>query len=349
MLFQLLLTFIITFIFIKVLIKNAFNVGLVDIPNERSSHNKNIARGAGIGFILSIYIVTILFDISSFLENWYIYFSIFVVFIVGILDDHRDTSPKTKFYIIIFATIVLYLNGISIDSLGSFLGYKISLSYLSLPFTIFAVAGLTNALNLIDGLDGLAASVSIVILSTFVYIGYVFDDQVIFKLALLFIVSLFSFLVFNWNPAKIFMGDSGSLTIGFIISVLSILSLKYIEPVTLLFITAIPVIDTLVVMIRRIKKGKSPFSPDKTHIHHILYTFFSKNVRLTVIVISLMQSLFCLFGYLAARHIEVYPDGLFPFSLLIGFIIIILLSYLIFTAMNRRQRLVEKLLKRVKH
>ena len=95
-----------------------------------------------------------------------------MVFLVGILDDHKDASPRAKFYVIFLATFLLFLDDICIYSLGVFLGFDLKLWYFALPFTMFALAGFTNALNLIDGLDGLAGTISLVILSTFLYIGY---------------------------------------------------------------------------------------------------------------------------------------------------------------------------------
>lgn len=208
---KLIFTFILTLIFIKLIIKNAKGLGLVDIPNERSSHSKITPRGAGIGFGFAFFISSLFFSFDLFIEHWMVFLAIFIVFLVGIFDDHKDASPKAKFYAIFLATLVLYLDDISIYSLGTFLGIEISLWYFALPFTMFALAGFTNALNLIDGLDGLASTVSIVILSSFLYIGYLHSDALIINLCLTTIVSLFAFLYFNWNPAKIFMGDSGSL------------------------------------------------------------------------------------------------------------------------------------------
>ena len=111
-----------------------------------------------------------------------------------------------------------------------------------LPFTIFALAGFTNALNLIDGLD---ASISIVILSSFLYIGYIHKNELMIVLCSLTIASLLAFLIFNWNPAKIFMGDSGSLFLGFIISVVACISLEYIHPIAIFYLAALPIVDTL--------------------------------------------------------------------------------------------------------
>ncbi len=343
MLINLLFSFLITWIFIKLIIKNALYLGLTDIPNERSSHTKITPRGAGIGFGFSFFISILIFEFSLFLEYWIVFLAIFMVFLVGILDDHKDASPRAKFYVIFLSTFLLFLDDISIYSLGVFLGFDLKLSYLALPFTMFALAGFTNALNLIDGLDGLAGTISLVILSTFLYIGYINNDNLIVTLCLFSMTSVLAFLIFNWNPARIFMGDSGSLFLGFIISIVAVLSLKYIHPISVFYLTALPIIDTIVVMLRRIRKKISPFSPDKTHIHHILLGFFSKKVKTTVIFLILMQCLFSIAGLMMANSSNKLTLGSYSFFAFIAFIFIITLFYMVLTGMKRRQKLIEKL------
>lgn len=343
-LLKLIFTFLLTFIFIKLLIKNARFLGLVDIPNERSSHSKITPRGAGIGFGFAFFISIILFENRFLLEHYLVFLAIFLVFFIGILDDHRDTTPKAKFYMIFFATFLLYLDDISIYSLGTFLGYELSLWIFALPFTMFALSGFTNALNLIDGLDGLAGTISFIILSTFLYIGLVHQDELIVTICSVVLSSLVAFLIFNWNPAKIFMGDSGSLFLGFVISVVATISLKYIHPISVFYLAALPIVDTLIVMVRRIRNGKSPFSPDKTHIHHILLNFFQKKVKKTIFFLILMQSVFSLFGLMLAMNSKDLGTGSgYATMSLILFITISMLFYMIFTGMKRRQNLIEKL------
>lgn len=343
MLINLLFSFLITWIFIKLIIKNALYLGLTDIPNERSSHTKITPRGAGIGFGFSFFISILIFEFSLFIEYWIVFLAIFMVFLVGILDDHKDASPRAKFYVIFLATFLLFLDDICIYSLGVFLGFDLKLWYFALPFTMFALAGFTNALNLIDGLDGLAGTISLVILSTFLYIGYINNDNLIVTLCLFSMTSVLAFLIFNWNPARIFMGDSGSLFLGFIISIVAVLSLKYIHPISVFYLTALPIIDTVVVMLRRIRKKISPFSPDKTHIHHILLGFFSKKVKTTVIFLILMQCLFSIAGLMMANSSNKLTLGSYSFFAFIAFIFIITLFYMVLTGMKRRQKLIEKL------
>lgn len=345
---NLLFTFIFSIVFIKLIIKNAAELGLTDIPNARSSHSKITPRGAGIGFGGAFFLSNCIFNFTFFIENGLVFLAIFLVFLIGILDDHKDASPKAKFYVIIVSTLLVFFDNIAIYSLGSFFGYEITLWYFALPFTMFAFAGFTNALNLIDGLDGLATSVSIIILSTFLYIGYVNQDELIVTITSTAIIGLLAFLFFNWNPASIFMGDSGSLLLGFIISLVAVISVQYIHPITVLYLGAIPILDTIVVMVRRVKKGLSPFSPDKTHIHHILLKFFGKKVKKTVLFITLIQALFSLVGLMLALNSDELSSGIASVVALVVFVGITLFFYMIFTGMQKRQKLIDKLSQRKK-
>lgn len=293
---KLIVIFLATFFFIKLIIRHASWVGLVDVPNHRSAHCHITPRGAGIGMVFGIMVSDVLFMNTVVLDHFFSFLAIFLVFIVGVLDDHRDTTPKIKFYVIFAAVLLLAFDGMSIHSLGRLFGYDMELGWFAIPFTMFAVAGFTNALNLSDGLDGLAGLLSIIILSTLCVIGYEHRDLFIVSTSVSFIAAIAAFMWFNWNPAKIFMGDSGSLTLGFAISVLSIKALDYINPISVLFIAAIPILDTLIVMIRRKRNGHSMFAPDKLHIHHILLRFFNGNVRKTVVLIALLQLGFSIVG-----------------------------------------------------
>lgn len=289
--------FAMTCIAIYILLHHAQKFGLIDIPNERSMHKGAIPRGAGIAFVLSIFIMLIFFDIEHLKTYYHIYLAITLVWIVGIWDDIRDVSPKIKFIFIFFATLLLYINDFSIYALGTYFGYEIIIpDWLVFIFTFFAMAGYTNALNLMDGLDGLAASISVVMLTAFLAIGLEHNDELLISLASFFIVTLLAFLLFNWNPAKIFMGDSGSLTLGIVIVILAIQSVQYITPASVLFIIALPLLDTFIVMTRRIQRHQSIFVADKNHMHHFLFTV-KGDVPYTVIILTMMQIIFSIIGY----------------------------------------------------
>ena len=306
-------------------------IGLIDIPNNRSTHCSIVPRGAGIGFYLATAIVLPVFHFDYILSHIWIFLAIFLVFIIGVLDDHHDASPNTKFIVLIISTVLLSFDSLIIDDIGVFFGVHITLGWLAIPFTMFAVVGFTNALNLIDGLDGLAATVSIVILGTFFIVGYQNDDFIMMLISGAFISSLLAFLLFNWHPASIFMGDSGSLTIGFVISLLAIKSLAYLPTVSILFIAAIPLFDTLIVMIRRKLNGRSAFTADRCHLHHILRHFFAEDTKKTVLFLGVLQTIYSLTGLQLDKNMD---EG----YLLILFMLNTAMLYLFLAAMIKRQK-----------
>ncbi len=320
------LLLLITFILLKYFIHSAKRFGLIDIPNERSSHKVPVARGAGIVFGFVFLVSLVLFQGASAQEHNYSYvlLSLFIVFFAGIYDDLKNISSKTKFSFIILATVIAFYDGFSINSLGNYFGYELSLGYLALPFTIFAVVGFTNALNLTDGLDGLAGSISIVILSSLVYIGFQHSDEILIFIPIFLILPLGAFLYFNWYPAKVFMGDSGSLFLGFTIALLSIYSLNYINPTSILFLAAIPLLDTLMVMRRRKQRKQSFFVADKNHLHHILLNY-KKDKLFTVASLIKLQVVFALI------FIQVYDKSDF-----INLILFAMLFFIFFSLFDPR-------------
>ncbi len=328
---EFILIFLLSLLLVYLVKVYAPKIGLMDIPNERSAHCSIVPRGAGIGFYLAVVLVLPLFHFDYIMSQIWTFLAIFLVFIIGVLDDHHDTSPNTKFIVLIVGTVLLSFDAVIIDDLGVFFGAHLTLGWLALPFTVFAVVGFTNALNLIDGLDGLAATVSIVILGTFFIVGYQHDDLFMMLISGAFISSLLAFLLFNWHPASIFMGDSGSLTLGFVISVLAIKSLAYMPTVSILFIAAIPLFDTLIVMIRRKLNGRSAFSADRCHMHHILRHFFAEDTKKTVLFLGVLQAIYSITGLQLDKNMD---EG----YLLIQFLLNIVLIYLFLGAMIKRQK-----------
>jgi len=324
--------FLLSMTLIWVIRRYAPSMGLVDIPNERSSHTRIIPRGAGIGFTLAVLFHSLLFHSTLVSEHLYTFTAIVLVLIVGFLDDHKDTSPKTKFVVIILATLLVFMDGIKIDDIGTFFGYHLVLGWLALPFTVLAVVGFTNALNLIDGLDGLAGGVSLVIFSALFAVGYLNHDPFITTISFAFIVALAAFLVFNWNPASIFMGDSGSLVLGFVIALLAIKSLAYLPAVSILFLAAVPNMDVLIVLVRRKWHGRPVFSADKCHLHHILHQFFSYQTKNTVLFLILLQAIYAITSLQLDKNID---EG----WILILFVLNVMMLYMGLGAMIRRQKM----------
>jgi len=324
------LIFVLSLVCIFIVKHYARDMGLIDIPNERSTHKKEIPRGAGIGFFLASIVVLSYFFSEVLYAYMWVNVAIWSVFFMGVWDDYYDSHPYAKFFIFIVATVLISFDNLCIDSLGTYFGTELSLGWMTLPFTIFAVVGFTNATNLIDGLDGLAASISIIILATFYLVGYEYSDTFMMLLSGAFIAGLLAFLVYNWSPASIFMGDSGSLTLGFVISVLAVKSLAYIPAISIFYIGAIPIMDTLIVMTRRKLRGKSMFKGDQCHMHHLLKQIFSGYTAKTVILLSGVQIVYSSFGIF-------FQDKIDSGYLLVFFILNLVILYYILNLKIRQE------------
>ena len=339
---KLLVIIVLSYIFVRLIIKYSHKLNLYDVPNERSHHCNVTPSGAGIGFISASFLGMFVFEFQFISEFWYIFIAMLLVFFVGIYDDRHDVSAKLKFIAIFFAVFIMWFGGMSIDTLGVWYGYDLMLvSWIALPFSMLAIAGFTNALNLIDGIDGLSSSISLIILLFFAFAGFEYHSDLLVIISTFTIAAIIGFLFLNWHPAKIFMGDSGSLSIGFIISVLAVISLEYIHPISILYLTAIPILDTLVVMVRRIRRKQSPFKPDKTHIHHIMVKFFDMNVKKTVGFLVILQIVFSSIGYMILDSINKNGGSNIPLFALFGFMMMFVLFYMIFTGIQRRQIKIE--------
>jgi len=334
------LTFLISLLFTYSITKLSSRMGMIDIPNERSSHINPIPRGAGVAVFLAFFLVLSLFHFSFLIEHKGFVLGLLIVFITGVYDDNQSVEPKVKFIAITIATLLIYfLDNLKIDTLGIWFGHTITLPYfMALLVTIIAVVGFTNAMNLIDGLDGLSGSVAVVIFGVFYYIGYISHDSFIIIVSILMIASIIAFLFFNWHPAKIFMGDSGSLVLGFTIAVVAIKSISYISVTSVLFLTAIPIIDTITVMVRRLQRGLSPFNPDKTHLHHKVLRW-KGGVDNAVVMIVLIQFVFSIMGLALRRQ----PDNIVFFIFVI--ILILAFAFLDERAVARERTIITKIRK----
>ncbi len=297
-------SFLLALLLIWLLKHYAGCLGLIDHPNARSIHLQATPRGAGVGIYVAVSIALFVgcFDLMySYFWSWV---ALFLVMCVGLYDDYYDTSHSAKFMVIIGSTLLLLFDGIVIEDLGTFLGIPLFLAWFAMPFTLFVVVGFTNALNLIDGLDGLAGTLSLIILGSFGLIGYWYEDPFILLVASAFMGALVAFLLFNWYPASLFMGDSGSLSLGFVISILAIESLEYIDAVSILFLAAVPILDTLVVVLRRLRTHHSLFLPDRLHTHHLLRESLSHSTPKSVLLLALIQLLYSTLGLVTTGWIE---------------------------------------------
>jgi len=276
---------------------------LMDDPNCRSSHKRSTPTMAGFSFFLTL--IIIIFFINSWDKDGisvsYIA-SFVIIFTIGLKDDLANATPKAKIAGEIVAVLfILFCKGLQIPSLEGFLGIFTIPSLLSYILIIVAILIIINAYNLIDGIDGLAASIGITIFSIYALIFYAIGLNFYFLLSLSFIGMLIAYLRYNIsNIDKIFMGDTGSLVIGFSISFLTLKFLS-IEPlqfdhftffpenkiIVAIAILCIPLFDTFRVIIIRLLLKKNPFYPDRNHIHHILIdnglSHFSASLVLAVL------------------------------------------------------------------
>ncbi len=258
---------------------------LYDEPNHRKLHANKIPRLGGLAIISGFAIAISIFGVAPLDGSrlQYLQAAIIILFFSGLKDDIIALSPIKKLITQVFSTLLIVVGeDIRITSFQGLFGlYEIPV-WASYMLSLFTIVVITNSFNLIDGIDGLAGGIGFIITLTF-GLWFNFIDQVSWAIISLGLAgALFGFLIFNYNPAKIFMGDSGSLTTGFLIAVLSI---KFIElnnpvvqnlykintaPVIAIAILIIPLFDTIRVFTVRVLKRKSPFAADRNHIHHLL-------------------------------------------------------------------------------
>ncbi|MES2777406.1 MAG: MraY family glycosyltransferase [Bacteroidota bacterium] len=280
---SLLLAFGITFYAIPVIIGVAEEKHLYDVPDERKIHKKPIPSLGGLGifagFIMAL-LVTIPFK-GTQISFQYIVAACLVVFFVGVKDDILIITPLKKFLgQLLAAGILVFKGGIVLTNMHGILGlYELSLP-IAYSLTIFTIVVVTNAFNLIDGIDGLAGSLGTLICMTLGVYFTVNGNIEYGCMAFALMGALMAFLIFNFSPAKIFMGDTGSLILGLVVSVLIIKFIGFAPTAPVLAFQSapavgfavlfIPLFDTLRVFSIRMLHGKSPFTPDRNHIHHIL-------------------------------------------------------------------------------
>lgn len=280
------------------------NKKIIDQIKHRSSHSSVATRSGGLSLFLTIFIISCYFYVGGYeIYDFSIIVPLSLLMVIGLYDDVYNMDFKLKFIFQIIAAKILIDNGLIIDNLHGVFGvFELNRIFAQL-ITIFIIVAIINSINFIDGIDGLA----LLIVSTFILSFEYFSStsSPFINLSLLIITSCIPLLYFNFkNSKKVFLGDSGSLMFGGIVAayVLYILSQDYIikpeyDLHKILFVTSIlifPIIDLTRVFILRIIKGKSPFKPDKNHIHHILYKKI-KNHFLTSISLTLLTILFIIF------------------------------------------------------
>lgn len=308
-LMRLFMTFILSLIVTPVVKILAFRLGAYDEPGERRVNTKIMptAGGLSIYFVFSFSCIVLFQSIIPFAYIWPILLSSGVVVVTGLIDDIYELSPKKKSLGILIASLITYFYAeIRIDLVTlPFLG-QIDLRWISLPVTLFWILAITNAVNLIDGLDGLASGVSIISLTTIGVIGYFFlhaDSAYVPIVIFILVASIAGFFPYNFYPAKVFLGDTGALFLGFMIAVMSLQGLKNVTFITLItpmIILGVPITDTVYAIIRRILNKQPISSADKMHLHHRLLSlgFTHRGAVMTIYALSLVFSFIALlFSY----------------------------------------------------
>lgn len=310
----LIISFFGVYIAIPYIIRIALSGGFIDLPDGlRKVHGEKIPNLGGIGIFTGFLFACILFLKNTTLPySHFLLAASFILFLTGVVDDLVGLTPYKKVLVqIVAAFIVVYFSHVQLTSFYGLFGVFNIPSLLGIPFSILTIIVITNAFNLIDGVDGLAASIGTMVCITFGVIFFMMDEVGWSRVSFALAGALLGFLKYNFSPAKIFMGDTGAYLIGFIVSVIT---LKFIElnkfdgvfnpdpfvrsaPAVAIGILVIPLFDTLRVFVIRALKGGSPFSGDRNHLHHVLLRIGLNHTQITVffILINVFFIVSCLF------------------------------------------------------
>ena len=325
---KILLIVSVTFTFVAFIIpfirKLAFQIGAVDIPRDRHIHKTNMPKLGGLGIFLGFILGYMLFGQPS-IKMISILIGGFIILIGGIIDDITELSAKAQFLFQLAAACVITFYGqillVDISAFGIYLHFGI----FTYPITILFIIGCINCLNLIDGLDGLSGGISSIY---FLTIGIITVMQgstgLDFVLCFVMLGSTLGFLLHNFHPARIFAGNSGSMFLGFIISVIALLGFKNVTLTSLvipLCVLAIPILDTLFAIIRRALKGENITKADRFHIHHQLLNRKFSQVQ-TVLIIYFIDILFAAASIIYIAHYQVISYIIYSILLLIVLIFV---------------------------
>lgn len=293
-----LLMVFIPFVFVALIIpfikKIAIHVVALDIPNERKVHTKPMPRLGGVGIYAGFLLGYMIFGEQTATMNSILIGS-FVLLVTGMIDDIKPLKSSSKLIGQIIAALIIVFYGNILLGDASIFGFYIDFKLWAYPITILFILGCINCMNLIDGLDGLAGGISSIFFLTIGIIAYCQG-----KLGLSFVItfimlgSTLGFLIHNFHPARIFMGDSGSMFLGFMIAVITLLGFKTIITSSIiipLFILFVPILDTFCAIIRRKLKGERIDTPDKSHFHHQLLRR-NYSVVVTVLIIYFITAAF---------------------------------------------------------
>ncbi|HEC27570.1 MAG TPA: undecaprenyl-phosphate alpha-N-acetylglucosaminyl 1-phosphate transferase [Gammaproteobacteria bacterium] len=274
----------------------AFRIGLVDKPDGRKQHKGSVPLTGGLAMVVALSFSILTLNISI---GWLRAFlaGALILVITGVLDDLHELSTTARFSAQIIATTIMALwGGVVLNDFGHLVStaFVVELGWLAIPITVFSAIGVINAVNMLDGIDGLAGLVTLVAVAGMATISFTAGETNILFILGLFAAVLAAFLIFNLyrnkeNCSLVFMGDAGSMFLGFVLSwfliTLSQGDERAMSPVTALWLFAVPLFETLTMMIRRVRHGRSPFAADRKHVHHMFeLAGFSKHMTLLIII-----------------------------------------------------------------
>ncbi|MGD6831736.1 glycosyltransferase family 4 protein [Sutcliffiella halmapala] len=340
--------FLVSLLLTPAVIKLAKKIGVVDKPNARKVHTVSKPRLGGLsiygGFIFAILYSTIFVGVTLPMS---IILGATIIVITGFLDDKFELSPIIKLLGQLVAALVVLLNGIQIKVITiPFISGDIQISWIvAFVVSLVWIIGITNAVNLIDGLDGLASGVSIIAFSAIFTMALIIGNTMVALLALAVMGSTLAFLFFNFHPSKIFMGDTGSLLLGYLLAVGSLIGLKQVTFVTLIIpiiILGVPITDTLIAIIRRKLNNQAIMSPDKNHLHH----------RLLAVGFTHRKAVLFIYGiaiYFAISAISFYKANLLGAAIIfLGLLIVIQLLIEKLSLINNNYRPLLTFIRKIK-
>lgn len=322
--------------------KIATHIGALDIPNERKVHREPIPRLGGLGIFLGLLVGYMLFGTVSVQMNSILIAS-FIILMTGIIDDIKPINALEKLIgQFLSAAVIVFYGGLLINDISIF-GTWINFGIFAYPITLVFIIAIMNVINLIDGLDGLAVGTCSIFFASVIVICFLTNRiyNLDFTLALIMLGSCLGFLYHNFHPATIFAGDSGALFLGLMISVISLLGFKT-TIITSVFIPigilAVPILDTLFAIIRRLVNHKHIYDADKDHLHHQLLrlNFSHKN---TVLIIYGIEILFSIASILYTIK---GPHSIFYGRILIGILFIITVIFVYKTNIIRSRKNKDK-------
>jgi UDP-GlcNAc:undecaprenyl-phosphate/decaprenyl-phosphate GlcNAc-1-phosphate transferase len=292
----------------------AMRAHILDIPNERKVHSTPIPKSGGLAMALG-FCVAILYGLTLDRFIGSVIMGSIILVAVGLVDDRYVIGYRPKFLSQIAAALVVIIyGGVEINSLGMLLPAGVELPLgVSLPLTLLVIVGVTNAINLADGLDGLAGGITLIIFLCLFALAYQIGDNAIVIMCIAMLGALFGFLSFNTYPASVFMGDAGSQLLGFVSIVLALRITQanaLLCPVLPLLIVGFPIIDTCIVMFERIRAGRSPFVADNNHFHHKLLSLGLFHTE-AVFIIYLLQTIFVACAYIFRFSSDWFVLGLY--------------------------------------